>query len=124
MAHATSKATAPPVRRQGVARHVKWIAASVALVLSATQLAPLFHSRSKSQTADDLDAIIEQARKSVESARTAQGKLPDALPNAALAGLVAYTPVGNNYQLFTSSRGISVTLELDGRKTVIQGTTP
>ena len=61
------------------------------------------------------------ARQGVEAARVPRGKLPDTLPNAALAGLVAYTPVGNNYQLFSASGGISVTLEPDGRKTVRQG---
>ncbi len=124
MANATSQAAAQPIRRPGLARYVQWIAVATALALSATQLAPLFHGRSKSQTADDLDAIIEQARKGVEDARLAQGKLPDVLPNAAVAGLVAYTPLGDSYQLFTSSGGVSVTLEMDGRKTVRQGKPP
>lgn len=105
--------------------YVRLVGAAIALGLAATQLVPLLHSRDGgAQTAADLDTIIEQAREGVESARVAQGRLPDTLPNAALAGLVAYTPAGSSYQLFASSGGVSITLEPDGKKTVRNGVAP
>lgn len=113
-----------PAPRSQVAHYARMVGATVALAISATQLAPLFHSGNRSTTTNDLNSIIEQARQDVEGAREAQGRLPDALRNAALAGLVAYTPVGESYQLFTAADGISVTLELDGKKTVKRGPTP
>jgi hypothetical protein len=118
--HATAKTS----HRSGVVRYVWLAGAVVALVIAATQLAPLMHIHGSGQTIGDLDAIIEQARQVVEAARVAEGRLPDTLPNAALAGVVAYTPVGNSYRLFSASAGVSVTLEMDGRKTVKQGTAP
>lgn len=122
--HARLQAAAEPAPRPAIYRYVRLGGAAIALAFAATQLAHLFHFHSAAQTAEDLDAIVEQARQGVEAARVAQGRLPDALPNAALAGLVAYTPVGNNYQLFAASGGVSVTLEPDGAKTVKKGSAP
>lgn len=112
---------APPSR---LARHARLAGSAIALAIAASQLLPLYRGGDRGQTAKDLDAIIEQARQAVDAALAAQGRLPDALPNAALAGLVAYTPVGNSYQLFAASGGVSVTLEPDGKKTVKQGSAP
>lgn len=124
MDNAQLRAATTPAPRFGVIRHVRWVGIVAALVFAVIQLAPLFHFSNSGRTAQDLDTIIEQARQSVETARATLGRLPDALPNAALAGLVSYTPVGNSYQLFTAAGGISVTLELDGTKTVKRGPTP
>lgn len=124
VASASLKSPAEKGAPRGTAHQLRLVAVVAALVFAGTQLWPLLHIPSKGRTAEDLDAIIEQARQSVETARAAQGRLPDTLPNAALAGLVAYTPVGNNYQLFISSGGVSVTLEPDGKKTVKQGSAP
>jgi hypothetical protein len=95
--------------------------AAAGLIFATIQLWPLARPHSTEQTARDLDVVIEQAQKAVEAARTEQGALPDALPNAALAGLVAFTPVGNNYQLFAASGKVSVTRGTDGSKTVSKG---
>lgn len=94
------------------------------LVFAAIQLWPLARTHSADQTARDLDAIVEQARASLEATRTAQGRLPDVLPNAALAGLVAYTPAGNGYQLFAASGSVAVMLDVDGKKTITRGKQP
>ncbi len=118
------QAKAIPAPRSGFARYGRLVGATVALVISATQLVPLFQFSNSTRTTNDLNSIIEQARQDVEAVRVAQGRLPDTLPNAALAGLVAYTSVGDSYQLFTTSGGISVTLELDGKKTVKEGSAP
>ena len=98
--------------------------AGAGLVFAMTQLWPLARPHSADQTARDLDAIVEQARAAVEDRRSVQGRLPEALPNAALAGLVAYTPAENAYQLFAASGTVSVTLDRDGKKTIDQGRQP
>ena len=98
--------------------------AAASLAIGAIQLWPLVRGHSADQTTRDLEAIVDQTREAVEAVRMAQGRLPDALPNAALAGLVAYTPAGNVYQLFAASGGVSVTLGPDGKKTVTRGQQP
>lgn len=99
-------------------------AAVAGLVFAAVQLGPLARTHSADQALRDLDAIIDQARDLVEATRTAQGRLPDALPNAALAGVVAYTPAGNAYQLFAASGSFAVKLDPDGKKTFSKGNGP
>ena len=99
-------------------------AAVAGLVFASVQLGPLARLHSADQALRDLEIIIDQARDVVETARTAQGRLPDALPNAALAGLVAYTPAGNAYQLFAASGSVSVKLDPDGKKTFSKGNGP
>lgn len=107
--------------------HRAWVqpALTIAgLIFAAIQLWPLTRAHSAEQIARDLDTIVELARAAIEASRTAQGRLPDALPNAALAGLVAYTPAGNGYQLFAASGPVAVTLDVDGKKTITRGKQP
>lgn len=110
-----------PAQQSLVTHYLRFVAATAAIAISATQLAPLFHFSNSDRTTKDLSTIIEQARQDVEASRLAQGRLPEALSNAALASLVAYTPVGESYQLFAMADGVSVTLELNGNKTVKHG---
>ena len=98
--------------------------AVAALVFAAAQLWPMARLHSADQALRDLDTIIDQARDVVEATRTAQGRLPDVLPNAALAGVVAYTSAGNAYQLFAASGSVSVKLDPDGKKTFSKGNGP
>lgn len=72
----------------------------------------------KSQVQRDLEAAVEQARLSVEAAREPGGKLPQALPNAALARIVDYQPQDSGYRLEASILGVRVTLERDGSRHV------
>ncbi len=121
---AQAQARVRPTPGSARARYGRWVVIVAGLAIAAPQLAPLLQGHHRGQTAEDLDTIVELARQSIEGARQDQGRLPDALPNAALAGLVAYSPAGNSYQLFAASGGVSVTLAPDGKKTVTQGSAP
>ena len=77
--------------------------------------------RSPEKIIGDLDGIIEQARDSVESTRRDFGRLPERLPNAALANVVFYDTAGETYRLFVTSGEFSVMIDNDGRKTVNKG---
>jgi hypothetical protein len=77
---------------------------------------------SEERVVRDLDSIIEQARHSVESARREMGRLPERIPNAALANLVIYDYSGEVYRLFAASGDVSITLDADGNKKVDKGT--
>ena len=70
------------------------------------------------RVASDLEAVIEAARLSVEKAKGETGRLPDSLPNAALAAVVRYERGQSDYRLSTSVLGVRVTLERDGSKIV------
>ncbi len=76
---------------------------------------------SEERVVRDLDAIIEQARHSVESARLEMGRLPERIPNTALANLVFYDYSGEVYRLFVASSDISITLDTDGNKRIDRG---
>jgi hypothetical protein len=73
------------------------------------------------QTARDLEAVIDAARQSIESARTQTGQLPSALPNAALASVVRYEPDAGSYRLSATIMGVRVSLEPDGQKLTVTG---
>ncbi|MDH4152082.1 MAG: hypothetical protein OEV67_16400 [Betaproteobacteria bacterium] len=76
---------------------------------------------SEERVTRDLAAIIEQARQSVESARAELGRLPERIPNAALANLVFYDYSGEVYRLYTASGEVSVTLDAEGNKRIDKG---
>lgn len=69
----------------------------------------------------DLDTIIEQARDSIESNKRSTGRLPERLPNAALASVVFYDYSGEAYRLFVTSGDVSVMLDNDGNKIINKG---
>ncbi len=76
---------------------------------------------SEERVARDLDTIIEQARNSVESARAEMGRLPERIPNAALANIVFYDYSGEVYRLFAASGDVSITLDTEGNKRIDKG---
>ena len=79
---------------------------------------------SPTRVARDLDAVVEQARASVEESRKASGMLPEALPNASLSAVVHYEPKGDAYRLSATVPGVRVTLEPDGAKQIEYGAAP
>ena len=76
---------------------------------------------SEERVVRDLETIIEQARYSVESSRAEMGRLPERIPNAALANLVFYDYSGEVYRLYTASGEVSVTLDAEGNKRIDKG---
>lgn len=80
-----------------------------------------FAPHSEEKVVRDLTKIIEQARRSIESARAGSGYLPESLPNASLASVVFYDYSGNGYRLFAEYGDLRVTLNPDGR-TVVEKT--
>ncbi len=110
----------PPPRRALAGR--LWGALLLAVAAFALHaLWSAFAPPSTSQTARDLEAAVDAARKSVEAERSRTGRLPDALPNAALASVVRYEPEVSTYKLSATILGVRVTLETDGRKTTETG---
>ncbi len=100
---------------------IPMLALATLLVISAgwalwTHLGP----PGTAQVQADLENTIELARQSVDDARRGSGALPAALPNAALAAVVDYTPSASGYRLETSMLGIHVTLEADGTRHTVR----
>jgi hypothetical protein len=77
-----------------------------------------------SQVASDLEIAVDAARALVESAKATNGTLPEALPSASLASVVAYSHDRDRYQLSATILGVKVTLEQDGKKTIETGMAP
>lgn len=92
------------------------LVASVAWAVDAMwhHIAP----QSEAKILRDLDEVIEQARHSIESARSDLGRLPERIPNAALANVVFYDYSGEVYRLFIASGDVSVMLNTDGSKKI------
>lgn len=66
----------------------------------------------------DLAKVVEDARSTVEAAKSSSGRLPDVLPNASLSALVQYEHDANEYKLSASMLGLRVTISRDGSKSV------
>lgn len=96
----------------------------VALGLALHFLVALIVPPSRKQVERDLDVVVSAAHMEVEAARSRNGQLPMALPNAALAAVVQYRPDGDKYSLSSSVLGVRVTLTSDGSKTTDWGTSP
>lgn len=98
---------------------------AVALIASvAWAINSMWHHiapQSQEKIIRDLDTIIEQARHSIESAKGELGRLPERIPNAALASLVFYDYSGETYRLFVTSGDVSVMLDTDGSKKIDKG---
>jgi hypothetical protein len=76
---------------------------------------------SRAQVTADLEHVLLKARESVESFRADTGKLPQALPNAALSSVVKYQPVRDKYVLIARSGGVHLVLFSDRDKPVQAG---
>ena len=67
----------------------------------------------------DLETILDQAKAAIDGALGADGGLPDALPNAALAALVRYDRVGkSSYRLTVSGGDVVVTQDSAGNRSI------
>lgn len=73
------------------------------------------------QVVHDLEMAVDQARTSVEAAKSSTGDLPEALPNASLAAVVRYEPDKDDYKLVATMMGVRVTLQRNGAKTTDVG---
>lgn len=74
----------------------------------------LFPVHRTQQEQADLQAVLEAARASVESAKARSGALPDALPSAAHAALVSYARQGGTYRLSMAGGQLLATMDADG----------
>lgn len=81
----------------------------------------IFAPPTQNQVVHDLEAVVAQARASVDQAKADSGSLPDALPNASLAAVVHYEPDQGTYTLVASMMGVRVTLQKDGTKSTDTG---
>lgn len=70
---------------------------------------------SEERVAHDLEQLIEHARQMVDDIQKDTGKLPDAIPNAALASAVQYEKRSTDYKLTATVLGVRVTLEGSGK---------
>ena len=91
---------------------------AVAMIWAGGVLRRHFPSHSDDQIVRDLEAIIEQARHAVESARGEFGQLPERIPNASLAAVVYYESAGDVFRLIAESDKVRVTLDTDGKRKV------
>lgn len=108
-------------RRRALAGRL-WGAVLLAVAaLALHYLWSAFAPPSTTQTTRDLEAAVDAARKSIEDERSRTGRLPEALPNAALASVVRYEPDASTYKLSATILGVRVTLENDGHKTTETG---
>jgi len=74
----------------------------------------LFPAHRVQQDQADLQAVLEAARMSVESAKARSGALPDALPSAAHAALVSYERRGDTYRLSMAGGQLLATMDAEG----------
>lgn len=95
----------------------------VSLVLAADSIWHHVAPRSEQKAVDDLVKLIDQARDSVEAARTRLGRLPERLPNASLAGVVRYgvSSDGSNYVLMVEHDNVKVVRNVNGENNVLKG---
>lgn len=79
--------------------YLSWLIRVGLLVLLLVLWIPLLHSPPQQQIVDDLQAVLQLARTSVDSWQEKMGELPVTLPDPELARLVAYSPEGATYTL-------------------------
>jgi len=108
-------------RSGGVQRLLSLVVVAGLLGAFAWALESMWHHfapKSEARVVRDLDTVIEQARHAIESAKGDLGRLPERIPNAALASVVFYDYSGDAYRLFVTSGNVSVMLDTDGSKKV------
>lgn len=88
---------------------------------AGTRILAVLFPPSQKQIAEDLQTVLDRARDAIETSKAEAGKLPDALPNAALASVVKYEHDNTDYQLTATIMGVKVTMERSGRKTTELG---
>ena len=113
------------MKRVNLLQRLLPVMTAVALIASvAWAIDSMWHHiapQSQEKIIRDLDTIIEQARHSIESAKGELGRLPERIPNAALASVVFYDYSGETYRLFVTSGDVSVMLDTDGSKKIDKG---
>jgi hypothetical protein len=72
---------------------------------------------SESAIETQLAGILHTAQTSLNTSLRETKTLPQVLPNASLANIVAYKLNGNSYQLSIVSNGIEMTLDSEGKLT-------
>lgn len=111
-------------RDNPLSRLLPVLATVAALAAGGWMLLSLWHHlapHSEEKVLRDLDKIIEQARRSVDTARETSGQMPLQIPNASLAGLVSYEYGEDSYSLQVTSGKVQISIDADGRKTVNSG---
>jgi hypothetical protein len=95
----------------------------VSLMLAADSIWHHVAPRSEQKAVDDLVKLIDQARASVEAARSQLGRLPERLPNASLAGVVRYgvSNDGSQYVLMVEHDDVRVARNINGENKVVKG---
>ncbi len=108
-------------KRRALASRLSSMVLLAAAAFALYQLWSVFAPPSTGQTTRDLEAAVDAARQSIEDERSRTGRLPEALPNAALASVVRYEPDASTYKLSATILGVRVTLQSDGQKTTETG---
>jgi plasmid stabilization system protein ParE len=130
--HARNAVELDEARRVSRARHesplkrllprVVGVVFVISLVLAADSIWHHVAPRSEQKAVDDLVKLIDQARDSVEAARSQFGRLPERLPNASLAGVVRYgvSSDGSQYVLIVEHDDVRVVRNIHGENKVMK----
>lgn len=93
----------------------------VVIAYAGVKVFAAFSPPSEAKVAHDLERVVESAHQLVDGIKKETGKLPDAIPNAALASVVQYEKRDADYKLSATILGVRVSLEGAGKMTTETG---
>lgn len=117
-ARGRSRSDAPRPRRS---RLPTAVALAAAAAFGAHELWAHYFAPTAAKVTRDLEHTVDLARDSIEESRKRIGALPEALPNASLAAVVAYESRNTSYRLSASMGGVRVVIDWDGSRSIDRG---